>query len=201
MKRPTSTDAIRLLEPAIAPLGRALRGRRVGPAGSLSRQRGLDVPATISLTSPAFADGTEIPDRFCGPGIGENISPALDWSGVPDGTVRLLLALEDLDAPSATHTAIHAAAVLTARGREGGLAEGALARRNARLAWVRSRRGPRGYLGPRPLPGHGTHTYVFHLFAIDTPITPPRDADLPTLVRMLRGRVTARGELTGTRSA
>ncbi|GAB2542132.1 YbhB/YbcL family Raf kinase inhibitor-like protein [Brachybacterium huguangmaarense] len=188
---------------AVRPVGGALRDRRPGPDASLARRPNLDVPATITLTSPAFADGDEIPARFCGIGIGEGLSPALDWAGVPEGTERLLLVLEDLDAPLADRALIHAAAVLDARGGEGSLAEGAFTPRNRRLAWVRAARGPlgRAYRAPRPLPGHGEHRYVFHVFAIDTPITPPADADLDTLVRALVGRVTARGELTGTRGA
>lgn len=201
MRFPTPTEVIHALEPAIAPVGAALRERRVGPDGSLSRHAGLDVPPTITLTSPAFADGEEIPDLHCGIGIGPGLSPALHWSGVPAGTQRLLLALEDLDAPSRRGTLIHSAAVLAARGEEGSLARGTFSRRNACLTWVRSHRGPLGYRGPRPLPGHGEHTYVFHLFAIDTPITPPPDGDLRTLVRMIAGRVTARGALRGTRTA
>lgn len=201
MTRPTAADVAHALETAVTPLGSALRGRRVGESGSLARHRALDVPATITLTSPAFADGAAIPDRFCGPGIGEGVPPALAWSNVPDSTRRLLLVLEDLDYPSARRTGIHAAAVMEATGASGELDEGAFTPRNPRLAWVHSRPGRRGYSAPRPLPSHGPHTYLFHLFAIDTPITPPRDARLPALVGMIAGRVTARGVLAGIREA
>lgn len=201
MTRPTAAGIAHALESAVTPLGSALRGRRMSADGSLARHRTLDVPATITLTSSAFADGAVIPDRYCGPGIGEGVSPALAWSGVPEGTARLLLVLEDLDFPSARRTGIHAAAVMAATGPRGELAEGGLSPRNPGLAWVRTRPGRRGYVAPRPLPGHGPHTYLFHLFAIDTPITPPRDARLDALVGMIAGRVTARGVLTGVREA
>lgn len=190
-----------VLDRALAPLGSALRSRRAGEAGTIARQPALASPATITVTSSAFAEGGEIPDRFCGLGIGRSISPALAWEGVPGGTRRLLIVLEDLDHPTASHTGILSAAVLESDGPDGALPEGWFSRGNPALTWLADYRGRRGYRGPRPLPGHGTHRYVWHVFAIDTPITPAPGADLATFVRMLSGRVTARGQLTGTRTA
>ena len=52
--------------------------------------------------------------------------------------------------------------------------------------------------GPRPISGHGLHTYVFQLFALDveldvaTPITPS------DLVKRMEGHVLAWGRLDGT---
>lgn len=58
--------------------------------------------------------------------------------------------------------------------------------------------GRRGYHGPRPIPGHGTHAYVFQLYALDRPI--PGDGTLrpATVVDAMRGHVIARGRITGT---
>lgn len=212
LRRPTSEElrhaaaraqdgAGRAVTSALTPLGSALRSRRAGDARSIAHRPELDAPSTILVTSPAFADGQEIPARHCGPGIGESISPALAWDGVPTGTRRLLIVLEDLDHPSARHTGILAAAVLEATGAEGALPEGWFSRDNPALTWLKDYRGRRGYIAPRPLPGHGAHRYVVHIVAIDTPITPPPGSDLTELVPMLAGRVTARGSLTGTRSA
>ena len=47
------------------------------------------LPEPISVSSPAFAAGAAIPDRFtC---EGDNRSPPLRWSGVPAGTVEVAL--------------------------------------------------------------------------------------------------------------
>lgn len=186
---------------AVAPLGSALRSRRAGDERSIAHRPELDAPTTISVASTAFADGQEIPSRHCGPGIGEGISPALAWDGVPEGTRRLLIVLEDLDHPSTRHTGILAAAVLDATGAEGALPEGWFSRGNPALTWLKDYRGRRGYVGPRPLPGHGEHRYVVHVVAIDTPIMPPAGTGLAAFVPMIAGRVTARGTLLGTRTA
>ena len=52
---------------------------------------------TLRLHSTAFSDHGEIPSRYtC---EGDNVSPPLDWSGVPAGARSLALVVEDPDAP------------------------------------------------------------------------------------------------------
>src|SRR5215203_106436 len=54
-------------------------------------------PMSLTLTSPAFAEGAEIPARYtC---EGNDISPPLAWSAPPDGTRSLALIVDDPDAP------------------------------------------------------------------------------------------------------
>ncbi len=51
----------------------------------------------LTLRSGAYANGGSIPARYtC---EGEDISPLLEWSGVPEGTRSLVLLIEDPDAP------------------------------------------------------------------------------------------------------
>ena len=51
----------------------------------------------MELGSPAFAPGGEIPRRHtC---EGEDIAPALHWTGVPGGAAGLVLIVDDPDAP------------------------------------------------------------------------------------------------------
>ncbi|MGD8265922.1 MAG: YbhB/YbcL family Raf kinase inhibitor-like protein, partial [Chromatiales bacterium] len=51
----------------------------------------------LTLRSSAYADGDSIPARFtC---VGDDISPPLEWSGVPEGTRSLVLLIDDPDAP------------------------------------------------------------------------------------------------------
>ena len=55
----------------------------------------------LTLSSPAFADNEFIPAQYtCD---GDNVSPPLSWSEVPEGTAEFVLILEDPDAPGGTH--------------------------------------------------------------------------------------------------
>ena len=52
---------------------------------------------TLILNSSAFANGSAIPARYtC---EGENISPPLAWTGIPDTARSLVLIVDDPDAP------------------------------------------------------------------------------------------------------
>ena len=53
---------------------------------------------TLTLMSPAFADGAPIPPKHSR--NGENLFPPLKWSGAPEETKSFALMVEDPDAPS-----------------------------------------------------------------------------------------------------
>ena len=55
--------------------------------------------AGIQLLSPSFGDHQPIPARHAKDH--ENLSPALEWSGVPKEAVELAVLCEDPDAPAA----------------------------------------------------------------------------------------------------
>ncbi|MBS0484387.1 MAG: YbhB/YbcL family Raf kinase inhibitor-like protein, partial [Proteobacteria bacterium] len=51
----------------------------------------------LTLTATSFTHNGMIPVRFtCD---GQNISPALNWTGLPEGTQSLVLIVDDPDAP------------------------------------------------------------------------------------------------------
>jgi len=53
---------------------------------------------TLTLRSPAFESGAAIPARF--DHEHGDLSPALTWDGVPEGTAALVLLVDDPDAPA-----------------------------------------------------------------------------------------------------
>ena len=66
-------------------LGKLLRRFRAGEARSPLAGRNTPLHATIDVTSTAFTDGGAIPQKHAGKGVGDNVSPALQWTGVPGG--------------------------------------------------------------------------------------------------------------------
>ena len=115
----------------------------------------------MTITSSAFVNNGFIPtihaDTFCG---GTNLSPPLEFSGVPANAQSLALIMEDASFGSLTHwifwnlpattTSISAGADDTLSAISGNNA--------ADFA---------GYLGPCPPPSE-THDYHFTLYALDT---------------------------------
>ncbi|SDS47837.1 YbhB/YbcL family Raf kinase inhibitor-like protein [Microlunatus soli] len=186
-----------LLQRLVAPLGRALKDRRPDEALSVTRTPAFHTDQHIELTSTAFADGEVIPDRHCGFGIGDDISPQLQWSELPAGTEALLLIIEDVDTPTRA-PGIHTVASFAPDGTE--LSEGALTAGNRRIAYLHHRPGRPRYFGPSPIPGHGTHRYRFHLYALDSTVKIDRLRKVDQLPAVVDGHVLAGGVLEGTRT-
>ncbi len=151
---------------------------------------------TLELHS-VFAEGDEIPRRFtC---QGEDVSPPLNWTGVPSGARSLALLVDDPDAPdpaSPQMTWVHWVVYNLPPGvpalAEGTtvdtLPRGALSGRNS---WKRP-----GYGGP--CPPIGKHRYFFRLFALNAVLP---DLHLPTEAELegaMQGHIIAGAALMGT---
>ena len=151
----------------------------------------------LVLASPAFAPGADIPSLFtC---EGSDISPPLEWTGVPDGTRSLVLIVDDPDAPDPAApkmTWVHWVLFNLPPGTKG-LAEGVSAgdlpagTREGLNDWKRT-----GYGGPAP--PIGRHRYRHKLHALDVVLA---DLERPTKARLeaaMKGHVLAEAVLTGT---
>jgi Raf kinase inhibitor-like YbhB/YbcL family protein len=113
------------------------------------------------LSAPSIPPGEEIPPRYtC---HGEDQSPALTWSGVPEGAVSLALRMDDPDAGGFVHWLIYAIPASTDGLPEGIPMEGEVA---GGLRQGVNSFGETGYGGP--CPPSGTHHYVFRLAALDS---------------------------------
>jgi Raf kinase inhibitor-like YbhB/YbcL family protein len=154
--------------------------------------------ASLTVQSPAFADGRPIPRRHTGDG--EDLSPPLTWSALPAGTKELALIVDDPDAPTAepwVHWVIHGIPATTAGLNEGvhqqerpPFPAGAIQGTNS---WETV-----GYRGPAPPRGHGLHHYHFTIYALDAPLGLLAGLDKRGLLKAVVGHVLARGELVGT---
>ncbi|HLK89424.1 MAG TPA: YbhB/YbcL family Raf kinase inhibitor-like protein [Polyangia bacterium] len=150
----------------------------------------------MTLTSPSFEEGGEIPRRHtC---QGEDLSPALAWTDVPVGARTLALIVDDPDAPDPAApkttwvhwvvSGIPAAATGLPEGAGTALPTGARAGKNdwGRAAWG------------GPCPPIGRHRYFFKLFALDLSLPPDEVANKAELEKAMRGHVLASAQLIGT---
>jgi Raf kinase inhibitor-like YbhB/YbcL family protein len=175
--------------------GLLLRGRHAGDVQLVCNDPALaSLPPLLALHSPAFDDRGALLQRHAGPGVGDNLSPELVWQGLPAGASCWALVAEDPDVPL-WRPYLHALAFGPASLRR--LSEGQLAPRHAPVGVVLAPngRGERGYLGARPLPGHGPHRYVFQLFALDA--MPPDASECADPGPWLRQHALAWGRLDG----
>jgi Raf kinase inhibitor-like YbhB/YbcL family protein len=128
-------------------------------------------PMTLTLTSPNFADGATIAQAHAFGGFGctgGNVSPALAWSGAPEGTKSFALTCYDPDAPTGSgwwHWTVFnipadASALNEGASHPGksGLPTGAVE--------GRTDFGVAGYGGPCPPEGDKPHRYIFTLHAL-----------------------------------
>lgn len=191
-----------MLDHVPAWLGKALRSVRAGADKLTIAHPAIGTGLTaLDLSSPAFADGEDLPVRFTTDGAG--VSPPLAWGPVPVGTTRLALIVEDADAP--TPNPIVHAIVWNIDPAAGGLDEGAIDADAAPPAGGtvgRNSYAGTAWLPPDPPTGHGLHRYVFQLFALGESASPDTDADAVLgrgkFVEALAGHVLAAGVLTAT---
>ena len=152
----------------------------------------------ITIQSTAFRHNEPIPRKHTGEG--EDVSPALSWSELPDGTQELALIVDDPDAPRPepwVHWVIYKLApTLTglpeaiAETQTLAVPEGALQGKNS---W-----GKIGYGGPLPPPGHGVHHYHFKLYALDAALDVKPGLNKDQLLAKIKDHILAEGELIGT---
>jgi Raf kinase inhibitor-like YbhB/YbcL family protein len=142
----------------------------------------------FALESGAFENAQAIPSRHsC---EGEDVSPPLRWTNVPEGTRSLAFVVDDPDAPGGVFT--HWIAWGLDPTAEG-LSEGEPAPSEGQNDF-----GTTGYRGPCPPPGHGRHRYVFRLYALDAELEVGAGVGKAELVQAIEGHVLTTAELVGT---
>ena len=151
----------------------------------------------LSFTSPKFANHGEIPvEHTC---EGDDVSPPLAWSDVPEGAMSLALIVDDPDAPDPAapkRTWVHWV-LYNLPATATGLPEGA----RANELWRSAREGQNdwkrtGWGGP--CPPIGRHRYFFKLFALDTVLPDAGALTKAELEEAMKEHVIARAELVGT---
>lgn len=157
----------------------------------------LDVIMALSLSSPVFTHNGPIPKLYtC---QGKDISPAINWTGLPNGTKSVVLIVDDPDAPDPAapkRTWVHwvlynippSASGLPEAVNATGLPSGT---RQGRNDWDRT-----GYGGP--CPPIGRHRYFHKLYALDIVLQDLKQPNKATVLEAMEGHVLETAELIGT---
>lgn len=147
---------------------------------------------SIVLTSSAFTDGSDIPTKYtCD---GEDVSPPLEWSNLPQSTKSIALIVDDPDAPGRAfvHWVLYAVSP-DSGGLPEGVPAGGVTPQGARHGTNGFKR--TGYGGP--CPPSGSHRYFFKLYALDSGLGLEAGASKSDLLQAMEGRVLAQGQLMG----
>ena len=142
---------------------------------------------SMQVTSSAFSEGGKIPPIYtCDD---QNVSPPLEWTGVPTNTVSLALIMDDPDAPSGTwvHWVLYnlpSGLTSLEQGKNGGGTEG------------KNDFSKIGYGGPCP-PKGSNHRYFIKIYALDTQLELKAGATKAQLENAMKGHILAQGQLMG----
>ena len=164
------------------------KGKAKGPAGP-----------GLTLTTPAFQDGAEIPNKYT-QAEQNPPSPKLEWSNVAPGVVTFALILHDPDVALQRNTddVLHWM-IFNIPGSARELTEGVPA--NAMLADgtvnAKNLRGAVGYMGPGAPPPGPHHHYTFELFALDAKLDLGADASRADVLKAMQGHIMQKAVLVG----
>ena len=138
----------------------------------------------LEIKSSAFKNGESIPVKYTGKG--EDISPPLVWSDVPEGTKGFALISDDPDAPMGTwvHWVVYDIAVISK------IEENSIPGRQGNNDF-----GRKDYGGP--CPPSGTHRYFFKLYALDTQLNLAEGISKEDLEKAMQGHILDKTELIG----
>ena len=137
-------------------------------------------------------------------GDGEDVSPPIAWSGLPEGTKELVLICDDPDAPTPepwVHWVIYKIPA-DAPGLPEGVGKDARAEGAGRGAsgeeLVAERADGGVSRAGMPPPGHGVHRYFFRLYALKGTLVIEPGKDKKALLEEMSGHVLGEGQLMGT---
>lgn len=148
---------------------------------------GGDQMGLMSITSPAFDNNGDIPEKYtCD---GENINPELIFGGVPPYAISLVLIVDDPDAPSGTwvHWTIWNISPGVTSIAENSIPAGSVE--------GKTDSGTPGYGGP--CPPSGTHRYFFKLYALDETLDLDTSASASDITDAMGNHVLDSAELIG----
>jgi Raf kinase inhibitor-like YbhB/YbcL family protein len=169
-------------------------GARAGDQLLAFNQPNFAVRNSIELKSREFLADQEIPTRFSVDG--QNLSPPVSWSNVPEEAKSLVLLVEDPDAPLPNPfvhwLAFNVAPHITS------LPEAISPQENSLMHQGKNSNLKIGWAGMAPPKGDTPHHYHFQMFALDEPLALKDGVGRSALLAAMNGHVLAKGRIIGT---
>jgi len=183
--------------PAPKTTGIAFDGKYIWLTGTYSDLYKLEIqeseaPMNLIVTSSAFKDGEMIPVKYtCD---GDDMSPPLEWAGLPKGTKSIAMISDDPDAPRGTW--VHWV-IFNMPPDSMGLPEGVPPDKVLDNGAIQGMNDSDqiGYGGPCP-PG-GVHRYFFKVYALDAKIPLGPGATKLDLEEAMRGHILSQAQIMG----
>ena len=164
----------------------------VSAQNSASNSTPTTTGGSIKLTSTAFKEGELIPRQHTCDGV--NVSPSLEWSGVPKIARTLVIIADDPDAPAGTwvHWVLY-----NLPADNIGMVENLPATDELRAGGFQGKNdfGKIGYGGP--CPPSGTHHYLFKIYGLDSELSLKAGATKAEVEKSMEGHVVSQGQLMG----
>ena len=153
----------------------------------------------MTLTTAAFADGSEIPGKYT-QSVPSPVSPSLEWSNVPANVASFVLLMHDPDVAvqKKTDDVLHWLMVNipgSMRSLPEGVPVGAQGPEGS--VQLKNAGGVNGYRGPGAPAAGPYHHYTLELFALDSRLDLGPEATRADVLRSIDGHILAKAVLVG----
>lgn len=154
----------------------------------------------LTLTTTAFEDGGIIPDKYTVASGPAAVSPAFEWSNVPEGTVSFAFIVHDPDtAMNKTIEEVQHWMIFNIPGSARSLPEGVAKSAQLPDGSIQAVNSAHrvGYFGMGAPAAGPYHHYTFELFALDTKLSLGADATHADILKAMDGHILGKGVLVG----
>jgi Raf kinase inhibitor-like YbhB/YbcL family protein len=158
-------------------------------AASIAEAKGVKrMDQQLSITSPVFKDSQTFPIKYSG--LGDDINPPLQITGVSAKAKSLVLIFDDIDAPGRTfdHWILFNIPPSVSKINAATTPVGAKLGRNSA--------GEAAYMGPNPPPGK-PHHYTFRLYALDRLLDLENGTGRNDIENAMKGHIVGKASLVG----